>query len=106
MDGHRSRKLGHGRVRTDLGARQSLRRRAGGVGVAETPMNQQFLHDLRRLGTVKLEEPLKNQARYFLNAIKKGKIDVSDGTSGLDVVRIIEAIQQSLKERGAPIKVE
>lgn len=55
---------------------------------------------------IKFEEPLKNQARYFLSAIQKGKADVSDGLSGLDVVRTLEAIQQSLKERGAPVKVQ
>jgi predicted dehydrogenase len=55
---------------------------------------------------VKLEEPLKNQARYFLNAIKKGKVDVSDGNSGLDVVKVITAIQESLKAHGAPIEVK
>lgn len=55
---------------------------------------------------IKFEEPLKNQARYFLRAIQKGKVDVSDGESGLDVVRTLEAIQHSLKERGIPVKVQ
>jgi predicted dehydrogenase len=55
---------------------------------------------------IKLEEPMKNQARYFLSAIRKGTADVSDGKSGLEVVRAIEAIQQSLKGRGAPVKVQ
>jgi predicted dehydrogenase len=82
-------------------------------GVVREPYYEDYghFHLLAREGDitiprVKLEEPLKNQARYFINSIKKGSIDVSDGTSGLDVVRVIEAIQQSLKERGAPIKVE
>lgn len=55
---------------------------------------------------ITFEEPLKNQARYFLSAIQKGKVDVSDGASGLDVVRTLEAIQHSLKERGMPVKVQ
>lgn len=55
---------------------------------------------------IKFEEPLKNQARYFLGAIRKGKADVSDGESGLNVIRTIEAIQQSLKGRGVPVKVQ
>jgi predicted dehydrogenase len=82
-------------------------------GVVREPFYEDYgqFHLLAREGDitiprVKLEEPLKNQARYFINSIKKGKIDVSDGTSGLEVVRVIEAIQQSLKERGAPIRVE
>jgi predicted dehydrogenase len=55
---------------------------------------------------IQLEEPLKNQARYFLNAIKKGKADVSDGESGLEVVRTVEAIQRSLKLQGAAVTVQ
>ena len=55
---------------------------------------------------IKLEEPLKNQARYFLNAIRTGKLDVSDGQSGVEVVRTIAAIQKSLKGRGTPVKVQ
>ncbi len=55
---------------------------------------------------VMLEEPLKNQARYFLSCIQKGKIEVSDGRQGLDVVRVLEAIQKSLRSGGVPVRVE
>lgn len=81
-------------------------------GVVREPFYEDYghFHLLAREGDItipriKLEEPLKNQARYFLNSIRKGRIDVSDGKSGLDVVRVLEAVQQSLRERGAPIKV-
>lgn len=81
-------------------------------GVVREPYYDDYghFHLLAREGDitipkVKLEEPLKNQARYFLNAIKKGKVDVSDGYSGLDVVKVLEAIQQSLKTHGAPVEV-
>ena len=55
---------------------------------------------------VMLEEPLKNQARYFLSCILKGTIEVSDGQQGLQVVRVLEAIQKSLKAGGAAVRVE
>src|SRR5262245_4017651 len=41
---------------------------------------------------VQLEEPLRKQARCFLSAIRNGRAEVSDGESGLEVVRTIEAI--------------
>lgn len=82
-------------------------------GVVKEPYYDDYghFHLLAREGDItipkiKLEEPLKAQARCFLNAIKKGSLDVSDGASGLDVVKVIEAIQQSLKAHGAPIEVK
>lgn len=82
-------------------------------GVVREPFYEDYghFHLLAREGDitiprVKLEEPLKNQARYFINAIRKGRADVSDARSGLDVVRVMEAIQRSLQERGAPIEVK
>ncbi|MCS7080598.1 MAG: Gfo/Idh/MocA family oxidoreductase [Chloracidobacterium sp.] len=54
---------------------------------------------------VQLEEPLKAQARYFLDSLRRGSVTVSDGKSGLAVVRTLEAIQASLAQRGAPVNV-
>jgi predicted dehydrogenase len=54
---------------------------------------------------VKLEEPLKNQARDFLASIAQRQVIRSDGNSGLAVVRVLEAIQASLQERGKPMAV-
>jgi len=54
---------------------------------------------------VKLEEPLKNQARHFLNSIQEGRVEISDGWSGLEVVRALEAIQESLRKNGAPVTI-
>jgi predicted dehydrogenase len=55
---------------------------------------------------VALEEPLKNQARYFLSCILKGTIEVSDGRQGVQVVRVLEAIQKSLRAGGAAVRIE
>lgn len=49
------------------------------------------------------KEPLNAMCRHFIECIKNGSIPVSDGFSGLRVVRIIEALQESLKGRGKEI---
>jgi predicted dehydrogenase len=54
---------------------------------------------------VKMEEPLRVQTRYFLSAIERGSIEVSDGTSGIDVVRVIAAITDSIAQGGHPVQV-
>jgi predicted dehydrogenase len=59
-----------------------------------------------RLPHVATEEPLKLQARYFLQAIGKGSIETSGGDFSLGVVRTLEAVATSLQEKGRPIAVK
>jgi predicted dehydrogenase len=54
---------------------------------------------------VKLEEPLRVQARYFLSCVEKGSIELSDGKSGVDVVKTIAAITKSMSTGGRPVEV-
>lgn len=49
-----------------------------------------------RLLKVRLEEPLKVQNRYFLDAIREARIDRSDGVFALQVVETLEAIAAAL----------
>tara|TARA_Y100000310_G_scaffold345466_1_gene465307 strand:- start:17401 stop:18438 length:1038 start_codon:yes stop_codon:yes gene_type:complete len=49
------------------------------------------------------EEPLNVMCSHFIDCINNGKKPVSDGTSGLRVVKVIEAIQESLKNKGKEI---
>jgi predicted dehydrogenase len=58
-----------------------------------------------RLPKVQAEEPLKIQDRFFLEGIQKGDRLRSDGEFGLGVVRSLEAITNSLKLGGKPVKV-
>lgn len=58
-----------------------------------------------RLPKVVLEEPVKAQDRYFLEAVRKGAADCSDGAFSLGVVRVLEAVAQSLDRAGAPVEV-
>jgi predicted dehydrogenase len=45
-------------------------------------------------------EALSLEARYFVECILKGETPFNDGTSGLRVVQMIEAINQSMAQRG------
>src|SRR3954452_15042121 len=44
------------------------------------------------------EEPLRTECSHFVDAIRNGTAPVSDGESGLRVVRVLEALQRSLDE--------
>jgi predicted dehydrogenase len=54
---------------------------------------------------IELSEPLKNQCLNFIQCMKSGERPVSDGQAGLAVVEAMEAIDQSLLLRGAPIEI-
>jgi len=49
---------------------------------------------------LKQEEPLKVELSHFLKCIKEGKRPLTDGENGYQVVRIIEKINESLKNGG------
>jgi predicted dehydrogenase len=50
-------------------------------------------------------EPLRTEAQHFLECVKTGATPLSDGESGLRVVRILEATDQSLYKGGARIEL-
>jgi predicted dehydrogenase len=54
---------------------------------------------------INLSEPLKLECHQFLKCIEDGKEPISNGASGLQVVRILEAAQKSLEKGGMPVKV-
>jgi hypothetical protein len=55
---------------------------------------------------LKLEEPLKQQAKFFIDAIAKKNATVCSGERGWDVVRTLEAINESMRNGGAPVQIE
>jgi predicted dehydrogenase len=59
-----------------------------------------------RLPKVHAEEPLRAQSQHFLNVMKNGTAQRSNGKFALSVVRVLEAISASLKSDGAPVKVK
>src|SRR3989338_1286464 len=52
------------------------------------------------------KEPLNVMANHFIDCIKKNKKPLTDGHSGLMVVRVIEAMQKSLKNDGMKVVIE
>jgi predicted dehydrogenase len=50
-------------------------------------------------------EALAAEAQYFVNCVQTGTTPFNDGEAGLRVVRLLEASNQSLKERGRPVSV-
>ena len=82
-----------------------------GVDVKSANGGKDGIHDLLvsyRSGDVhipKLEatEALKAEARYFVECVEKGADPFNDGRAGLEVVRMLEAADESLKKGGAKI---
>ena len=50
-------------------------------------------------------EPLRAQTDYFISCVRAGRIDFSGPSDGLRVVRVLEAISQSMATNGAPIRL-
>ena len=51
-------------------------------------------------------EPLRTQLQHFLNCIENGGDPLTDGASGLSVVKILEAAQKSLQEGNAWVTID
>ncbi|MCW2973621.1 MAG: Inositol 2-dehydrogenase, partial [Thermoleophilia bacterium] len=51
-------------------------------------------------------EPLRIEVEHFLENIQNGTTPRSDGRDGLNVVRVLEGMQQSLENHGAPVQLE
>ena len=45
-------------------------------------------------------EPLRNMCRHFLDCLRTRETPITDGASGLQTVKVIEAIERSLAGRG------
>ncbi|HVV02311.1 MAG TPA: gfo/Idh/MocA family oxidoreductase, partial [Verrucomicrobiae bacterium] len=52
---------------------------------------------------IKQDEPLKLECQHFLDCVRDGSTPITDGELGLEVVRILEASGQSLRQNGASI---
>lgn len=55
---------------------------------------------------IDMKEPLFAMASHFISCIRDGKKPLTDGVSGLRVVKILEAAQQSLKSNGAAVPID
>jgi hypothetical protein len=48
-------------------------------------------------------EALKSELTYFVECLELGRTPLNDGQAGLRVVKMLEAAQESLQKRGAPV---
>ena len=55
---------------------------------------------------VKQEEPLRVQCQHFVDCIKDGKTPITSGLKGMQVVKILEAASESLKQSGAEVRLD
>ena len=51
-------------------------------------------------------EPLKSQCRHFLKCVQTQTRPLSGGLEGLDVVRVLEAVNRSIAAKGLQVKVQ
>jgi predicted dehydrogenase len=54
---------------------------------------------------IEMSEPLHNECAHFIECIRENKTPRTDGESGLRVIRVLEAAQESLAKNGATVKV-
>jgi predicted dehydrogenase len=54
---------------------------------------------------VKQEEPLKLECQHFVESIRNESVPITNGRLGLEVVKILEAADESLRLQGKPVSV-
>jgi predicted dehydrogenase len=54
---------------------------------------------------IDMSEPLKVECQHFLDCIEKGERPLTDGKTGLEVLRVLEAAEQSLAEGSRSITI-
>jgi len=54
---------------------------------------------------LEISEPLKNQCRHFVECVVSGKTPLTSGRDGERVVRVLEAVDRSLRLHGAPVEL-
>jgi predicted dehydrogenase len=55
---------------------------------------------------IRQEEPLKLECQHFLDCIRGECAPIADGRRGLEVVSILEAAGESLRQQGASVSLE
>jgi predicted dehydrogenase len=55
---------------------------------------------------IQQSEPLLLECKHFIESIKTGKKPLTDGVQGAKVVKVLEAIEESINSAGLPIEVK
>ncbi len=96
----------------ELNPLERLRLFDKGVSVVEPEAENYGEYQLRmRDGAIisppiEASEPLKNECLHFVDCVTTGVRPITDGWAGLDVVRVMEAIDRSVEQRGAPVELK
>jgi predicted dehydrogenase len=54
---------------------------------------------------VEQTEALAAETKYFVDCVSKNKKPFNDGHAGLRIVKLLEAAEKSLKNRGVPVEL-
>jgi len=54
---------------------------------------------------LEVAEPLKEQCRHFLSCVTTGELPLTGGREGVEVLRVLEAIDRSIQEKGTRVEV-
>lgn len=97
-------------VYDDLETSEKIKLYDKGITVSETPEQVHRLLISYRTGDlwspkVADAEALAVEAEHFAACIRGEEKPIVDGTAGLEVVRILEAADQSMRNRGAPVQL-
>ena len=55
---------------------------------------------------IEAKEPLREECSHFLDCVRERKTPLTDGANGLAVLRVLEACQNSLGNKGTPVSVK
>jgi predicted dehydrogenase len=55
---------------------------------------------------IEMGEPLQSMVRHFISCIENNEKPVTDGETGLRIVRYLDAANRSMKNTGAPVEIE
>jgi predicted dehydrogenase len=98
-------------VFNDLNALERVRLFSKGVTVVtpDNPSYGEFMFQLRDGDIVspliEASEPLKNECAHFVDCICTDRPPITGGYAGIAAVRVMEAIDQSIARRGAPVSL-
>ncbi len=54
---------------------------------------------------IDMTEPLRLECQHFIDCITQNKTPLTDGKNGLEVVKVLQAAQESLDQKGQPVKL-
>ncbi len=55
---------------------------------------------------IKFTEPLRNEMAHFVACVETGQRPLTDARNGLDVVRVLEVADESLRAGGRPVEID